>query len=237
MFTRDGSPARGSSAHPLMRLLGTLARLALFQAQSPVTPTFIAVEPDAPALSWIRCRLLATHDYGVRCEPGRVFLACRRCGTRSRGWTFEETPYEARARVVPAPAVRALPRETVPASVRTAQEPAVPSPAVAPVALGAPRAWRTVRPWGRAFMDSHRPRGALVVGGPAVDLAARALGPPTRLRVHAARDPPAAWRLAPGERPPRLHSLPAQTVCPAAVSATYRLEAKVCHSVSYCSSE
>ncbi len=194
MFTRDGSPARASSAHPVMRLLGTLARLALFQAEFPVTPTFIAVEPDAPGLSWIRCRLLATHDYGVRCEPGRVFLACRRCGTRSRGWTFEETPYEARTRVVPAAGARAASRETVPASIRTTQEPAVPSPAVAPAAPGAPRALRTVRPGDRAVMDIHRPRGAPAAGSLAVDLGARALGPPARVRVHAARDPPGAWR-------------------------------------------
>jgi hypothetical protein len=176
-----------------MRLLGTLARLALFQPEPPRAAPFIATESRMPIVSWIRCHLLASHDYGVRCEPGRIFLACRGCGTRSRGWAFDQIPYEARTRVAET-AARAPSQTTAPALTRTSPEPAVPVPAVTLAAPRAPRLWRAVRAGGRTLMDIHWLRGAPAEGRLAMDLGVRAIVSSARVRVHAARDPPRAWR-------------------------------------------
>jgi len=193
MFTRDRSPARGSSAHPVMRLVRTLVRLALFQAESPAAAPFIAYESTAaPALSWVRCHLLASHDYGVRSEPGRIFLACRHCGAQSRGVAFDEIPPRVRLRTAPAATARAATLDTRSDGLRTSHEPAVPGPVLAPAAHRARPTWRTAPEGGRAFI--RRARGALVVGGPTLDLGAWAPGSPARVRVHAARDPPFGWR-------------------------------------------
>lgn len=35
-----------------------------------------------------RCRLFRDHDYAIRRRPGEMFLECRRCGRRSRGWVM-----------------------------------------------------------------------------------------------------------------------------------------------------
>ena len=174
-----------------MRLLRSLARLALFQAESPAATNFITAEPTAvPAVSWIRCYLLASHDYGVRCEPGHIFLACRRCGTRSRGVVFEEVAYGSRPRTAAAVAVRAATLDARSHDIRTSHEPAVPGPTLAPAVPLASRTWRAARVGGRALMDIHRLRSAPVVGGPTVNLCAWVSGAPARVRVHAARDPP-----------------------------------------------
>jgi len=36
----------------------------------------------------INCYLSGRHEYGVRCEPGSVFLRCIHCGRRSSGWSL-----------------------------------------------------------------------------------------------------------------------------------------------------
>ena len=36
------------------------------------------------------CRFFSEHDYKVCTEPRAVFLECRRCGVRSRGWELME---------------------------------------------------------------------------------------------------------------------------------------------------
>jgi hypothetical protein len=36
-----------------------------------------------------KCRLFREHDYKVSSEPGALFLECRRCGLRSRGWQLQ----------------------------------------------------------------------------------------------------------------------------------------------------
>ena len=39
--------------------------------------------------AWIKCYLSGSHDYGISCEPGAVFLRCVHCGhRRSQGWTI-----------------------------------------------------------------------------------------------------------------------------------------------------
>ena len=39
--------------------------------------------------AWIKCYLSGSHDYGISCEPGAVFLRCVHCGhRRSQGWTL-----------------------------------------------------------------------------------------------------------------------------------------------------
>lgn len=37
-----------------------------------------------------RCRLFREHDYDLRREPRALFLECRRCGHRSKGWNLSE---------------------------------------------------------------------------------------------------------------------------------------------------
>jgi len=36
------------------------------------------------------------HDYAIRAEPGTIFLRCRHCGHRTRGWTLDTRPEELR---------------------------------------------------------------------------------------------------------------------------------------------
>ena len=38
-----------------------------------------------------RCRLFREHDYAIRRQPGEMFLECRRCGRRSRGWAMNDS--------------------------------------------------------------------------------------------------------------------------------------------------
>jgi len=54
--------------------------------------------------SWFSCHLAGHHEYGVWCEPGKIFLRCVHCGRRSHGWTVDEKPASgARAPTAPAP--------------------------------------------------------------------------------------------------------------------------------------
>ena len=32
------------------------------------------------------CYLSGQHDFGIRCEPGEIYLRCIHCGRRSAGW-------------------------------------------------------------------------------------------------------------------------------------------------------
>jgi hypothetical protein len=57
--------------------------------------------------NWINCYLSGRHDYGVRCEPGAIFLHCLHCGRRSSGWLLEE-----RAPTLVAPTAQSSPLAT-----------------------------------------------------------------------------------------------------------------------------
>jgi hypothetical protein len=37
------------------------------------------------------CYLSGQHDFGVRCEPGEIYLRCIHCGRRSPGWALKDT--------------------------------------------------------------------------------------------------------------------------------------------------
>ena len=37
-------------------------------------------------LNLLYCYLSGQHDFGVRCEPGQIYLRCIHCGRRSAGW-------------------------------------------------------------------------------------------------------------------------------------------------------
>jgi hypothetical protein len=53
----------------------------------------------APKQSWteimiwnlFQCYLSGQHDFGVRCEPGAIYLRCIHCGRRSAGWALSAT--------------------------------------------------------------------------------------------------------------------------------------------------
>jgi hypothetical protein len=38
-----------------------------------------------------QCYLSGQHDFGVRCEPGEIYLRCIHCGRRSAGWALRAT--------------------------------------------------------------------------------------------------------------------------------------------------
>jgi hypothetical protein len=40
--------------------------------------------------NWIKCYLSGRHEFGVKCEPGSIFLRCLHCGRRSPGWSLDE---------------------------------------------------------------------------------------------------------------------------------------------------
>jgi hypothetical protein len=98
MEIRACTPARASTWSPVLR---TMARRALLRTRSGPSKAFIASETTLPFLARIRCLLLATHDYAVRCDTRRVFLQCRDCGTQTRGWTLSG-PRFVRAEALPA---------------------------------------------------------------------------------------------------------------------------------------
>jgi len=56
--------------------------------------------------AWIKCYLSGSHDYGISCEPGAVFLRCVHCGhRRSQGWAINyryqrSAPHQS-AKVIP----------------------------------------------------------------------------------------------------------------------------------------
>jgi hypothetical protein len=39
-------------------------------------------------LNLFYCYLSGHHDFGVRCEPGEIYLRCIHCGRRSAGWAL-----------------------------------------------------------------------------------------------------------------------------------------------------
>jgi hypothetical protein len=47
-------------------------------------------------LNLFYCYLSGHHDFGVRCEPGQIYLRCIHCGHRSAGWALsgskQQTP-------------------------------------------------------------------------------------------------------------------------------------------------
>jgi len=43
------------------------------------------------------CYLSGQHDFGVRCEPGEIYLRCIYCGRRSAGWALSAAEQEKHA--------------------------------------------------------------------------------------------------------------------------------------------
>jgi hypothetical protein len=43
-----------------------------------------------------QCYLSGQHDFGVRCEPGEIYLRCIHCGRRSPGWALSPSEQKAR---------------------------------------------------------------------------------------------------------------------------------------------
>jgi hypothetical protein len=52
------------------------------------------------------CYLSGQHDFGVRCEPGEIYLRCIHCGRRSAGWALSASAQRASARAATAGAKR-----------------------------------------------------------------------------------------------------------------------------------
>ena len=40
--------------------------------------------------NWFNCYLSGRHEFGVKCEPGAIFLHCLHCGRRSSGWSLDD---------------------------------------------------------------------------------------------------------------------------------------------------
>jgi hypothetical protein len=40
--------------------------------------------------NWFNCYLSGRHEFGVKCEPGAIFLHCIHCGRRSSGWSLAD---------------------------------------------------------------------------------------------------------------------------------------------------
>jgi len=61
----------------------------------PVPPQ---LKPDKiMLLNLFYCYLSGHHDFGVRCEPGEIYLRCIHCGRRSPGWALKQLPQPADA--------------------------------------------------------------------------------------------------------------------------------------------
>jgi hypothetical protein len=41
----------------------------------------------------LNCYLSGRHEYGVWCEPGKMFLRCVHCGKRSQGWAIDSAAH------------------------------------------------------------------------------------------------------------------------------------------------
>jgi len=62
----------------------------------PDTGISLAIQPVPPQLkpdeimllNLLYCYLSGHHDFGVRCDPGEVYLRCIHCGRRSPGWAL-----------------------------------------------------------------------------------------------------------------------------------------------------
>jgi hypothetical protein len=44
-----------------------------------------------------QCYLSGQHDFGVRCDPGEIYLRCIHCGRRSAGWALSAAEREKHA--------------------------------------------------------------------------------------------------------------------------------------------
>jgi hypothetical protein len=44
-----------------------------------------------------QCYLSGQHDFGVRCEPGEIYLRCIHCGRLSPGWALSPKEQQAAA--------------------------------------------------------------------------------------------------------------------------------------------
>ena len=40
-------------------------------------------------MNLLYCYLSGQHDFGVRCDPGEIYLRCIHCGKRSAGWALK----------------------------------------------------------------------------------------------------------------------------------------------------
>jgi hypothetical protein len=49
-----------------------------------------------------QCYLSGQHDFGVRCEPGQIYLRCIHCGRRSPGWALSATEQASQAAAIAA---------------------------------------------------------------------------------------------------------------------------------------
>jgi hypothetical protein len=83
----------------------------------------------APRQSWaddmnfnlLYCYLSGQHDFGVRCEPGEIYLRCIHCGRRSAGWAVSATAQRAKAHAATTSAKRhAAPDKPAPKSASPA---------------------------------------------------------------------------------------------------------------------
>jgi len=61
------------------------------------------------------CYLSGNHDFGVRCEPGEIYLRCIQCGRRSPGWALKENEQHAAARSSTTAATERVARRKTPA--------------------------------------------------------------------------------------------------------------------------
>jgi len=160
-------------------------RLALFRSAGESCGPRISPNDVPPALAWVRCHLLITHDHAIRSAPGHVFLECQHCGARSRGWDLGPARYHASPQPGTA-AVSSISADPIPAAAGVASVP--PAHARARAARLAPiRPRRT----SRVLRELHRLAAAPVRALQAVELDARALGAAASARMHASRDPPA----------------------------------------------
>jgi hypothetical protein len=163
-------------------------RLALFQSAAEPCGPRISPNDVHPALAWVRCHLLATHDRTIRSAPGRVFLECQHCGARSRGWDLGPARYHAS----PQPGTTAI------ASISADPIPAAAGVASVPPAQARARAARLAPGWprrtGRVLHELRRLAAAPARAPQATELDARAPGAAARARMHASRDPPPVRR-------------------------------------------
>jgi hypothetical protein len=73
------------------------------------------LKPDEIMLwNLFSCYLSGHHDFGVRCEPGEIYLRCIHCGRRSPGWALSG------AKQIAPPAAEASAKRQAAAGKRTA---------------------------------------------------------------------------------------------------------------------
>lgn len=171
MRAPGASPARGVAPGRFSRLWHSPVRLPLFRSAAGSCGQRISPNDVHPALAWLRCHLLATHDHAIRSASGRVFLQCQHCGARSRGWVLGPERY------------RTPPR---PDTALAGSISADPFRAAAGTAPAWPRLTDGV--FNKVRRLALAPARALQ----SAELEARALGAAASARMHASRDPPAS---------------------------------------------